>query len=93
MIQRINQTENKVPYNCLTLSAPNFRLHLSSILFFIYLFYFFFCFLTNYQLERKYYVKLKVTNREDPDEMAHIEPFHLDLRHLTNPIIIAFGRE
>ena len=48
----------------LTLSAPNFRRHLSSAFFYI---------LTNYRLERRLYVKLKdwMPNSIDPDETAH----------------------
>ena len=58
----------------------------------VYLFLFFF---TNYRLERSFYVKLKycISNSVHPDETAHYEPSHLDLRCLQNPIIIAKGRE
>ena len=42
------------------------------------------CFLTNYKLEISLYVKLKdwMSNNVDPDETAHDEPSHLDLRCL-----------
>ena len=32
-------------------------------------------------------------NSVDPDETAHYEPSHLDLRCLQKPIIIAYGSE
>ena len=50
-------------------------------------------FWTNYKLERSSYVKLKdwMSNSVDPDETAHNEPSHLDLRCLQKPIIIAYG--
>ena len=40
--------------------------------------------LRGYQLEGSLYVKLKdsMSNSMDPDEMAHYEPSHLDLRCL-----------
>ena len=46
-------------------------------------------------MERSLYVKLKdwMSNSVDPDETAHYEPSHLDLRCLQKPIIIAFGSE
>ena len=34
-----------------------------------------------------------MSNRVDPDEMAHYEPSHLDLRCLQKPIITACGSE
>ena len=34
-----------------------------------------------------------MSNSEDPDETAHYEPSHLDLRCLPKPIIIACGSE
>ena len=34
-----------------------------------------------------------MSNSIDPDETAHYEPFHLDLRCLQKPIIIAYGSE
>ena len=34
-----------------------------------------------------------MSNSIDPDEMAHYEPSHLDLRCLQMPIIIACGSE
>ena len=59
------------------------------------LFFFFFFFLTNYRLERSFYVKLKdsMSNRVDPDKTAHYEPSHLDLRCLQKPMITAYGSE
>ena len=41
------------------------------------------------------YVKLKdwMSNSVDPDEMAHYEPSHLDLRCLPMSVIIACGSE
>ena len=71
----------------LTLSAPNFRRHLSSVFFF---------FLNKLSLGKKsLYVKLKdwMSNSVDPDETAHDEPSHLDLCCLQKPIIIACGSE
>ena len=32
-----------------------------------------------------------MSNSIDPDETAHYEPSHLDLRCLQTPIIIAYG--
>ena len=32
-------------------------------------------------------------NRVDPDETAHYEPSHLDLRSLQKPIVIAYCSE
>ena len=54
-----------------------------------------FFFFLNFQLEISLYVKLKdwMSNSVDPDETAHFEPSHLDLRCLQNPIIIAYGSE
>ena len=51
--------------------------------------------LTNYQLERSLYIKFEdqMSNSGDPDETAHYEPSHLDLRCLQKPIIIAYGSE
>ena len=34
-----------------------------------------------------------MSNSVDPDEMAHDEPSHLDLRCLQKPIMIAYGSE
>ena len=34
-----------------------------------------------------------MSNSVDPDETAHYEPSHLDLRCLQMPIIIAYGSE
>ena len=34
-----------------------------------------------------------MSNSVDPDETAHFEPFHLDLRCVQKPIIIACGSE
>ena len=34
-----------------------------------------------------------MSNSVDPDEMAHYEPSHLDLRCLQKFIIIAYGSE
>ena len=34
-----------------------------------------------------------MSNSVDPDETAHYEPSHLDLRCLQKPIIIACGNE
>ena len=34
-----------------------------------------------------------MSNIVDPDEMAHYEPSHLDLRCLQKPIVIAYGSE
>ena len=34
-----------------------------------------------------------MSNSVDPDETAHYEPSHLDLRCLQTPIIIAYGNE
>ena len=34
-----------------------------------------------------------MSNSEDPDEMAHDEPSHLDLCCLQKPINIAYGSE
>ena len=34
-----------------------------------------------------------MSNSVDPDETAHYEPSHLDLRCLQKPIIIAYGNE
>ena len=34
-----------------------------------------------------------MSNSLDPDETAHYEPSHLDLRYLQKPIIIACGSE
>ena len=50
----------------LTLSAPNFRRHLSSVFFFFLIF-------TNYCLERRLCVRLKdwISNSVDPDETAN----------------------
>ena len=50
---------------------------------------------TNHRLERSSYVKLKdwMSNSVDPDETAHNESSHLDLRCLQKPIIIACGSE
>ena len=69
-------------FDFLSLSAPNFRRHLSSA-FFI---------LTNYRLERRLYVKLidRMSNSVDPDETAQS---HLDLCCLQKPIIIVCGSE
>ena len=46
-------------------------------------------------MKRSLYVKLKdcMSNSVDPDETAHYEPSHLDLRCLLKPIIIACGSE
>ena len=47
-------------------------------------------------MERNLYVNLKdrMSNSEDPDEMAHFEPSYLDLRCLQKPITItAYGSE
>ena len=54
-------------------------------------FFFFFFIFTNYRLERSLYVKLKdrMSNSVDPDETAHNEPSHLELRCLQTPISIA----
>ena len=70
----------------LTLSALHFRLHSSSAL----------VFKQTFDWKEVYnYVKLKdrMSNSVDPDEMAHYEPSHLDLRCLQKPIIIACGSE
>ena len=34
-----------------------------------------------------------MSNSVDPDETAHYEPSHLDLRCLQKPVIIAYGSE
>ena len=34
-----------------------------------------------------------MSNSVDPDETAHNEPSHLDLRCLQKPVIIAYGSE
>ena len=34
-----------------------------------------------------------MSNSVDPDETAHYEPSHLDLRYLQKPIIIDYGSE
>ena len=34
-----------------------------------------------------------MSNSIDPDETAHNEPSHLDLRCLQKPIVIAYGSE
>ena len=34
-----------------------------------------------------------MSNSIDPDETAHYEPSHLDLRCLQKPVIIAYGSE
>ena len=34
-----------------------------------------------------------MSNSVDPDETAHYEPSHLDLRCLQKPIFIAYGSE
>ena len=34
-----------------------------------------------------------MSNSVDPDETAHYEPSHLDLRCLQRPIMIAYGSE
>ena len=34
-----------------------------------------------------------MSNSVDPDETAHYEPSHLDLRCLQKPIVIAYGSE
>ena len=34
-----------------------------------------------------------MSNNVDPDETAHYEPSHLDLRCLQNPLCIAYGSE
>ena len=34
-----------------------------------------------------------MSNSVDPDEMAHYEPSHLDLRCLQKPIVITYGSE
>ena len=40
------------------------------------------------------YVKLnRMSNSVDPDETAHYEPSHLDLRCFQKPIIIGCGSE
>ena len=59
------------------------------------LFFFSFFFLTNYRLEISFYVKLKdlMSKSVNPDEMAHYEPSHLDVRCLQKPIFIAYGSE
>ena len=46
-------------------------------------------------MERSLYVKLKdcMPNSIDPDETAHYEPSHLDLRCLQKAIVIARGNE
>ena len=61
-----------------------------SLAIFIFILFFF---LTNYRLERSLYVKSKdrLLNSVGPDETAHYEPSHLDLRCLQKPIIIACG--
>ena len=70
----------------LTLSVSNFIRHLSSALFL----------LSNKLTTRKKFIckvaRLNV-NSVDPDETAHYEPSHLDLRCLQKPIIIAYGSE
>ena len=38
-------------------------------------------------------MKDKMSNSVDPDETAHYEPVHLNLRCLQKPIIIACGSE
>ena len=45
--------------------------------------------------EKFFHVKLKdwMSNSVDPDETAHYEPSHLDLRCLQQPIIIDCGSE
>ena len=52
------------------------------------------CIFNNYQLEISLYVKLKdwMSNSIDPDETAHYEPSHLDLRCLQKPTVIAYER-
>ena len=76
----------------LTLSLLNFRRHCI-----VCCFLFFFFFQTNYCLEKKkrLYIKLKdwTSNSVDPDETAHYEPSHLDLCCLQKPVTIAYGSE
>ena len=59
---------------------PNFRLHLS--------FFFFFFF---FDKLRSLYVKLndRMSNSVDPDETAHYEPSHLDLRCLQKSLVLS----
>ena len=68
-------------YFCLTktLPVPNFR-HLSYALFF---------FKQTIDWKEVLYVKLKdwMSNSVDPDETAHYEPSHLDLRYLQMPVL------
>ena len=71
---------------CLTLLAPKISNYICRLPFF---------FLTNCRLERSLFVKLKdwMSNSVDPDETAHYELSHLDLRCLQRPIFIAYGSE
>ena len=63
-------SEGRFSYGAVQM-VPNFRQYLSSAFF-----------SANYRLKISLYVKLKdlMSNSVDPDETAHYEPSHLDLR-------------